>query len=94
MRISSSTGHQGYLILRLRSYPAWRVTVNGRLATELPQRADGLMVVPLPAGAVSVAVDWTTTRDVVIGRWLSGFALVLLVVLYFIEQKLSRPRVS
>jgi hypothetical protein len=94
MRISASTGHQGYLILRLRSYPAWRVTVNGRLATELPQRADGLMVVPLPAGAVSVAVDWTTTRDVVIGRWLSGFALVLLVVLYFIEQKLSRPRVS
>jgi hypothetical protein len=88
------------LILRRRSYPAWRITVNGSAVTALPQREDGLMAVPVPQGRVDLTVDWTTTPDVVIGRWLSGLALILLAALYFTERKLgqirfsSRPRLS
>jgi hypothetical protein len=100
LRVAAFAAHPGYLILRRRSYPAWRVTVNGSAVTLLPQREDGLMAVPVPQGPVDLTVDWTTTPDVVIGRWLSGLALILLAALYFTERKLgqirfsSRPRLS
>jgi hypothetical protein len=89
--------HPGYLILRLRSYPAWRVRVNGQLAADQPQREDGLMAVPVPQGTVNLTVDWSATRDVVVGRWLSGLALLLLTALWFLERKLQqskRPHLS
>ena len=48
LRIYAESAHAGYLILRLRSYPAWQVRVNGRTASSLPQRDDGLIAVPVP----------------------------------------------
>ena len=59
--------HAGYLVLRLRSYPAWQVKVNGQPAASLPLRDDGLMAVPVPQGPVDVTVDWTATPDVILG---------------------------
>jgi hypothetical protein len=94
LRIVTVTGHAGYLILHLRGYPAWRVTVNGRLIANLPKRADEMMAVPVPQGPVDLTVDWTTTPDVVIGRWVSILALLLLTALYLLERKFSRPRLS
>lgn len=87
-RISAVMPHAGYLILKLRSYPAWRVTVNGRVADSLPRREDGLMAVPVPQGPVELAVDWTTTSDVIAGRLLSLLALCALTGLYWTERKL------
>ena len=92
--IVANTGQAGYLILRLRSYPAWRVEVNGRPIASLPKRGDGLIAVPVPKGPVDLAVDWTTTPDVAAGRWLSGLALILLAALWFLERKLAPPRLS
>jgi 6-pyruvoyl-tetrahydropterin synthase related domain len=89
VKIAAVIPQSGYLILRLRSYPAWRVTENGRPITEWPQRDDGLMAVPVPQGHVNLAVDWITTPDVLAGRWLSGIALLLLIALW-----LNRPRLS
>jgi hypothetical protein len=94
LRVSGVTPHAGYLILRLRSYPAWRVTVNGHPAGALPSRDDGLMAVPVPQGPVDLAVDWTTTTDVIAGRLLSAFALLLVTALCLLERKLTRPRLS
>lgn len=94
MRIAAETGHAGYLILRLRSYPAWRVRVNGRLIDNLPTRADGLIAVPVPQGPVELSVDWTTTGDVIAGRWLSLLALLVLAALFLLERRLSTPRLS
>jgi len=94
LRIAAVAPHPGALILRLRSYPAWRVKVNGRSAAALAQRKDGLIVVPVPQGPVDLTVDWTTTGDVLAGRWLSGLALLLLIALCLLERKLSRPRLS
>ena len=90
LRIVAATPHAGYLVLRLRSYPAWRVAVNGHEAADMPRRADGLMAVPVPQGPVDVTADWTTTRDVLVGRWLSGFTLILLTGLCLLERKLAR----
>jgi hypothetical protein len=94
LRIVATVAHAGFLILRLRSYPAWRITVNGRLATNLPARADGLITIPVEQGPVDVAADWTTTSDVILSRWLSGAAVMLLIGLGLLERNLSRPRRS
>jgi hypothetical protein len=67
------------LILNLRAYPAWRVRVNGALVRPRGERADGLMVVPVPAGRDSIAVTWESTRDEVVGWGISGMAVLLLV---------------
>ena len=94
LRIATVTSHAGYLILRLRSYPAWRVTVNGRIPTNLPRRGDGLTVVPVPQGSVDLTADWITTDDVIVGRWLSVLVLLLLTALCFLERRISRLRFS
>jgi hypothetical protein len=93
-RIQADIPHAGYLILRLRSYPAWKVSVNGRPADSQVPRQDGLVTVPVPQGPVELSVDWTTTRDVLVGRWLSAAALVLLACLGVLEYRRFRPRLS
>jgi hypothetical protein len=92
IRISTITPHAGYLILRLLSFPAWRITVNGQPAAPSDPRDDGLVAVPVPKGQVDLAVDWTTTRDVILARWLSSAAIFLLLILGLLERKLSSPR--
>ena len=73
--------HSGFLILRLRDYPAWYVRVNDVPAPPRPQRQDGLMAIPVPAGPDRVRVDWTTTADVRLGRWISLFSALLVTLL-------------
>jgi hypothetical protein len=92
-RIHAYSPSPGYLVLRLLRYPAWRVRVNGRLVNSLPFRADGLIAVPVPSGPIDVAVDWTTTPDVVASRWLSGIGLLLLIGLFWFERSLSRVEI-
>ncbi len=92
--IAGVAGHAGYLILRLRYYPAWGVKVNGIPVTAMAERDRGLMAVPVPQGNVHVSVDWTTTGDVVAGRCVSGVALLLIAGLFFFERRLSRPLLS
>jgi hypothetical protein len=87
LRIHAVTDRAGYLVLRLRSFPAWRVRVNGSAVTSLPRREDGLMAVPVPQGPVELAVDWTTTTDVLAGRWLSVLALLALTGVFLLERK-------
>jgi uncharacterized membrane protein YhaH (DUF805 family) len=94
MRLSAVLPHPGFLILRLRSYPAWRVQINGRPVASLPQRDDGLIVVPVEPGTVFLSVDWIATPDTIAGRWLSGLAVLALTGLWLGERKLSRPRLS
>jgi hypothetical protein len=94
LRLAASTPHAGFLILRLRTYPAWRVRLNGRTIYDLPRREDGLMAVPVPQGPVDLAVDWTTTPDVRAGRWLSGLAVLTITALCALERNLVGPRLS
>jgi hypothetical protein len=94
LSVDADVPYGGYLILRLRRYPAWRVRVNGQLAAPQPERADGLIAVPIPQGKNHVAVDWTATEDTRMGRWLSALALVLLIGLWWTERKLAPARLS
>jgi hypothetical protein len=94
LRIAATIPHAGYLIFRLRSYPAWRVKVNGQPATFAPARDDGLMAVAVPQGPLDLTVDWTTTTDIVVGRWLSALALVLITALCALERRWGQARLS
>jgi hypothetical protein len=94
LRIAALTPHAGYLILRLRTFPAWRVRVNGQPAVFAPTRDDGLMVVAVPQGAVDLTADWTTTPDIVAGRWLSGLGLLFVTALCAMEKRWGQPRLS
>ncbi len=93
LRVNAVAPHPAALILRLRSYPAWQVRVNGVLQTSLPKRNDGLIAVSIPQGPVTVTADWTSTRDVVISRWVASIALALLVLLWLAERRSVRTRV-
>jgi hypothetical protein len=92
LHIRAVLPHAGFLILRLRTYPAWRITVNGQPAAPALQREDGLTVVPVQPGLVDLHADWTTTPDVVAGRWLSVAALLALSVLFFTELQFGGRR--
>lgn len=86
--------HAGYLILRLRYYPAWGVKVNGIPVTAMAERERGLMAVPIRPGATEVSVDWTTSADVITGRCVSGIALLLLTCLHLHERKQLRSQMN
>jgi len=94
LRIAANVPRGGYLVLRLRRYPAWRVTLNGKAAATFDNRDDGLIAVAVEQGPVRLTIDWTTTGDVIAGRWLSGFALLLLAGLGWMELRLARPHLS
>jgi hypothetical protein len=89
--LAAAVLHPRFLILRLRSFPAWRVAVNGYPVAALPRRDDGLIVVPVWPGTIALTVDWTTTPDAAAGRWLSSLAVLLLIALWLLERKLRRP---
>jgi hypothetical protein len=94
LRIVAATAHAGYMVLRLRSYPAWLVKVNGLAVSSLPPRADGLIAVPVPQGRVDLTVDWTTTPDAIIARWLSCLSLLVLAGLWLHNRRVSRARLK
>jgi hypothetical protein len=91
-RIDAFARRAGFLVLRLRSYPAWRITVNGHPVGELQARDDGLISVPVPQGPFQVTVDWTTTPDVVAGRCLSALALLALLTVAVGERRLAQQQ--
>ena len=91
-KVTLNTPRACYLVLRLLSYPAWRLTVNGQATAPSDMRDDGLIGVAVPRGTVEVSADWTTTPDVVAGRCLSAAALLLMVGLGVLERKQLKRR--
>ena len=89
----------GYVVLRLLSYPAWSVRLNGQVLTSdrasaLIKRDDGLIAVPVPQGDFDLMIDWTISADVVAGRWVSAVSGLLLVVLWFSGKKRGGARLT
>jgi hypothetical protein len=93
-RLQADIPHAGYLVLRLRTYPAWRVSVNGQPVSGMPPRQDGLMAVPVPEGRINIAADWTTTGDVLTARLVSLAALALTAVLWLPTRRRIVAQVS
>jgi hypothetical protein len=96
-RLNANLPRAGFLVLRLREYAIWKIQLNGKLLafgadphlTQLPHRDDGLIAVPTRGGHIQLNIDWATTRDEIIGRWLTALALILLAGVFFAERRLS-----
>ncbi len=92
MRLTAAIPQSGYLVLRLLSYPAWRVQANGHLLTNihfsaLINREDGLIAFHVQPGPLNVSIDWTTTPDVAASRWLTAISALLLCALFLFERR-------
>jgi hypothetical protein len=89
-RVQMSAAHAGFVILRLRSYPAWRISLNGHEVADSEARVDGLISVPVARGPVDLAVDWRSTPDVLAGRGVSALGLMGLICLGVMEHRYRR----
>jgi hypothetical protein len=59
------------LALRLFSYPAWKVEVNGRVVSTSRHEGTGQMMVPVEAGMNRVQITLARTWDRTAGGWIS-----------------------
>ena len=92
LRFQANIPQDGYLILRLRAYPAWRLALNGQPVPALLHRDDGLVELPVEKGPLDLSVDWTTTPDLRAGRWLSAASVLLLILLWWAHRTLAGER--
>jgi hypothetical protein len=93
-QLKINADHPGFVILRLRRYPAWQILLNGQPAPPAPAREDGLIDVPVPAGPSTIEIRWATTPDVLKGRAISLAALILLASLWLFERRRKTTRFS
>jgi hypothetical protein len=70
-----------FLILNLRNYPAWHVFLNGSIDSARSGRGDGLIALPIPAGASTIDIRYAHTRDQTLGDAVSLLALLVLLAL-------------
>ena len=89
--ISADAGSAGKLILRLFSYPLWKVKVNGKTVATEAAPGTGQLIVPIAAGANLVQITFVEGRDRAAGGAISVLALVLLGIWYTQSRKMSRP---
>ena len=66
------------LALRLFSYPAWRVEVNGRVVQTSERAGTGQILVPVEAGMNRVQITFRRTWDRTLGGWISLMTVALL----------------
>jgi hypothetical protein len=68
------------LTVRLFSYPAWEVVVNGKPRATEKTDVTGLIVIPLAAGDNDVRIYFRRTMDRTVGNALSLISLAVFVV--------------
>ena len=93
-QMQAAVAKGGWLVLHLLSYPAWTVKINGAAVASLPGRADGLIVVPISAGANDLTVDWIIPADVKLSRAVSVLGILAFFGVGWLERKRRHSQVS
>jgi hypothetical protein len=71
-----------YLILNLRQFPDWRITLNGfPINPNREIRDDGLITLPLPAGSATIDIAYHRPPDQTAGLALTALAILLTLAL-------------
>lgn len=94
LHFSVLSAQPAYFVINLRDYPAWRVSLNGKLIVNRPHRNDGLIVVPIPAGSSAIRIRYALTPDYVAGCVLTLLAALLLPVVRRYDRHDAGPRPS
>ena len=90
---SIDSDDDGYLVLRLRRYPAWHVTINGAAVESLTSREDGLMTLPMHQGPAKIDIRWADTPDQRMGREISAASLIVFLALIATGLKKRRSAI-
>jgi hypothetical protein len=77
------------LILNLRDYPAWHISLNNAPAAARIHRQDGLIAIPIPAGPSTVDIGYAPTLDQTLG---DAVTLLALAIFPFILRSRHRPK--
>jgi hypothetical protein len=85
-----ATQTPGFAVLRLMDYPAWQVLANGTPVLTRPQRDDGLMTIPIPAGINRINIKYAATPDLWWGRGLTVASLLTVLAIAVAGRK-RRP---
>jgi uncharacterized membrane protein len=80
MHLNLTAPHAEYLILNLRDYPAWHISLNGLPAPLHTRRHDGLIAFAIPAGASTIDIHFAHTTDQTLGDVTSLLALAVFLV--------------
>lgn len=86
--VSSATA--GFVVISLRNYPAWRITINGHAAGALPHRRDGLIVLPMHRGSSTIDIRYARTMDETMGWIISMISGVLLLLIWWLSERRQR----
>ena len=86
---TADTREPGKLVLRLFNYPAWKVQVNGRVASTETQEVTGQMIIPVDAGENRVEIRLVRTWDRTLGGVISGVTVLLLLAVAALSRKKS-----
>ena len=81
-----------FVVLSLRDYPAWRITINGRLVGARPHRDDGLIVLPVAGGVSQIGITYVNAHDSMVG-WIVT-AVSVIVVLFIWRRERGRAGVG
>ena len=65
---TAEVGQPGQLAVRLFSYPAWKVEVNGKMVSTETLDENGQMLIPVPAGVSRVEIRFVRTGDRTLGQ--------------------------
>jgi len=76
------------VVLRLMTYPAWKVSVNGQPASAQARPNTKEMAIEVPPGTSRVEVRFTRTADRTLGGAISITAVVLWLLLAFLQHRL------
>jgi hypothetical protein len=75
------------IILNLRDYPIWHITLNGTPITPHIQRDDGLIALPISAGPSTIDINYARMPDQTFGDLITVIALIALAILLTIRRK-------
>jgi hypothetical protein len=69
------------LILNLRDYPAWTITLNDALVVTRYHRPDGLIAIPIPVGRSNLSITYQRLRDQTVGNAVTLLAILILIAI-------------
>lgn len=78
------------ITVRLFSYPAFEVTVNGKPTATSKTDDTGLIVIPVDAGDNDIRIHFRVTNDRLLGDIVSLISLSVLVIAWFCGSSLTR----